>query len=70
MELYNDTNAFGMKSSNSRAIKNSNLAISWLGATFPELSNQDIQGGNAFALRAQPYALFDASVALQVFDYS
>nr|GMC98879.1 nuclear pore complex protein NUP88 [Ipomoea batatas] len=65
LELYNDANAFGLKSSNSRAIKNSNLAISWLGATFPELSHQDVQGGNAFALRAQPYALFDASVALQ-----
>ncbi|VFQ74707.1 unnamed protein product [Cuscuta campestris] len=65
LELYNDTHAFGLKSTNSRANKNSNLAVSWLEATFPEISHGDVQSGNLCALRAQPYAFFDVSIVLQ-----
>ncbi|CAH9090077.1 unnamed protein product [Cuscuta europaea] len=65
LELYNDVHAFGLKSTTSRANTNSNLAITWLEATFPELRHVDVKSGNLIALQAQPYALFDASVALQ-----
>lgn len=57
---------FGLKSANSKAVKNSNLAISWLGATFPELTRKEAHAENATVLRAQAYALFDASISLQV----
>ncbi|THG22685.1 hypothetical protein TEA_011552 [Camellia sinensis var. sinensis] len=46
-------------------VSNSNMAISWLEATFPELTHQATGGGNLSALKAQPYALFDASISLQ-----
>ncbi|XP_010558079.1 PREDICTED: nuclear pore complex protein NUP88 isoform X2 [Tarenaya hassleriana] len=65
MELYSDANLFGPKSSNSIAVNNSNLAISWLEATFPDLSEQETKGENISVMKAQPYALFDASLALQ-----
>ncbi|KAL3341844.1 hypothetical protein AABB24_026057 [Solanum stoloniferum] len=65
LELYSDAHIFGLKSANSKAVKNSNLAISWLGATFPELTRKEVHAENAAVLRAQPYALFDASVSLQ-----
>ncbi|KAL2541732.1 Nuclear pore complex protein [Abeliophyllum distichum] len=65
LEIYNDAHTFGMNSSNSKAVNNSNLAISWLEATFPELARQAGEGGNLFAIKAQPYVLFDASVSLQ-----
>ena len=42
------------------------MAISWLEATFPELANQEAEGGDLSMLRAHPYALFDASISLQV----
>lgn len=67
LEIYNDAHTFGMKSSNSKAVSNSNLAISWLEATFPGLAHQAGEGGNLFAIKAQPYVLFDASISLQVF---
>ncbi|KAH0654388.1 hypothetical protein KY289_032066 [Solanum tuberosum] len=65
LELYSDAHMFGLKSANSKAVKNSNLAISWLGATFPELTRKEVHAENAAVLRAQPYALFDASISLQ-----
>ena len=66
LELYSDAQMFGLKSANSKAVKNSNLAISWLGATFPELNREEVHAENAAVLRAQPYALFDSSISLQV----
>lgn len=44
---------------------NSSLAISWLEETFPNLV-QATDGGDAYVIVAQPCALFDASLALQV----
>lgn len=66
MELYNDAHTFGLKSSNSKAVSNSNMAISWLEATFPELVHQDGGGGQLHIVRAQPFVHMDASVSLQV----
>lgn len=65
LEIYSDAHTFGLKSANSIAVSNSNLAISWLEATFHELANQEAEGGDLSMLRAHPYALFDASVSLQ-----
>lgn len=42
------------------------MAISWLEATFPELAQQEAEGGNPATVKAHPYALFDASLSLQV----
>ncbi|KAJ4979170.1 hypothetical protein NE237_009950 [Protea cynaroides] len=64
-EIYNDAQTFGLKSSNSRAVCNSSIAIAWLEATFPELAQQDMEGGKILALKAHPYAQFDASLSLQ-----
>ncbi|XP_030932628.1 nuclear pore complex protein NUP88 [Quercus lobata] len=66
LEIYSDAHTFGLKSANSTAVSNSNLAISWLEATFPELANPEAEGGDLSMLRAHPYALFDASISLQV----
>lgn len=66
LELYSDAHMFGLKSTNSKAVKKSNLAISWLEATFPELTRKEVHAETAAVLRAQPYALFDASISLQV----
>ena len=66
LDIYSDAQTFGLKSANPRAVTNSNLAISWLEATFPELHHQAAGGGNLSALKSQPYALFDASISLQV----
>ncbi|KAL0452738.1 UNVERIFIED_CONTAM: Nuclear pore complex protein [Sesamum latifolium] len=65
LEMYNDAQTFGLKSSNSKAVNNSNMAISWLEATFPELVRQAGDGAQLYAVKAQPFVLFDASVALQ-----
>ncbi|KAK4480707.1 hypothetical protein RD792_013789 [Penstemon davidsonii] len=65
LEMYNDAHTFGLKSANSKAVNNSNLAISWLEATFPELVRQAGDGGNLFAVKAQPFVLFNSSVSLQ-----
>lgn len=67
MEIYSDAQTFGLKSASPKAVSNSNLAISWLETTFPELAHEVVEGGNLSALRAQPHALFDASLQLQVF---
>lgn len=66
MELYSDAHTYGLNSSNSTAVSNSNLAISWLEATFPELVHQASEGAVLSSIRARPYALFDASLSLQV----
>ncbi|KAJ7963993.1 nuclear pore complex protein NUP88 [Quillaja saponaria] len=65
LELYNDAHTFGLKSANPTAVSNSNLAISWLEATFPEFQHEVTEGGDMYKLRAHAYALFDASLVLQ-----
>lgn len=70
LEIYNDAHTFGIISANSVAASNSKLAISWLEATFPELQNQGTEGDGLSLLRAYSYALFDASLVLQVYIYS
>ncbi|KAL0359184.1 UNVERIFIED_CONTAM: Nuclear pore complex protein [Sesamum angustifolium] len=65
LEMYNDAQTFGLKSSNSKAVNNSNMAISWLEATFPELVRRAGDGAQLYAVKAQPFVLLDASVALQ-----
>ncbi|OAY38426.1 hypothetical protein MANES_10G013600v8 [Manihot esculenta] len=65
LEIYSDAHTFGLKSANQTAVSNSNLAISWLEATFPEFNNEAMDGENLLALKARPYALFDASLCLQ-----
>lgn len=67
LEIYSDAQTFGLKSSYCKAVSNSNLAISWLEATFPELARQAAEMENLPAVKAQPYALFDASISLQVY---
>lgn len=66
MEIYSDAHTFGLKSANPTAVSNSNLAISWLEATFPDLTHQASEGTDLSTMRARPYAIFDASVSLQV----
>ncbi|XP_062092505.1 nuclear pore complex protein NUP88 [Humulus lupulus] len=65
MEIYSDAHTFGLKSAYPVAVSNSNLAISWLEATFPDLTNQTSEGMDLSTLRARPFALFDASLSLQ-----
>ncbi|KAL5568557.1 hypothetical protein UlMin_025132 [Ulmus minor] len=65
IELHSDVHTFGLKSANSAAVSNSNLAISWLEATFPELAHQASAGADLSAIKAHPFALFDASLSLQ-----
>lgn len=65
MEIYNDA-MYGVKSSNAIAVSNSSLAIEWLEATFPELTEQGTRGENILVVKAHPYALLDSSLALQV----
>lgn len=66
LEIHTDAYTFGLQSANSTAISNSNAAISWLEATFPEFAYSESEGGDLSMLRARPYALFDASLSLQV----
>ncbi|XWS65854.1 hypothetical protein CRYUN_Cryun05aG0149700 [Craigia yunnanensis] len=65
LEMYTDARTFGLKSANSAAVNNSNLAISWLEATFPEIAQQATDGENPSTLKAHSHALFDASFAPQ-----
>ncbi|KAF2319079.1 hypothetical protein GH714_013137 [Hevea brasiliensis] len=65
LEIYRDAHTFGLKSVNQTAVSNSNLAISWLEATFPELDTGAMEEENLLALKARPYVLFDASLCLQ-----
>ncbi|XP_061985965.1 nuclear pore complex protein NUP88-like isoform X2 [Populus nigra] len=64
LEIYSDAETFGLKSANPVAVNNSNRAISWLEATFPELAHESKEGGLS-TLKAHPYAVFDASLCLQ-----
>ncbi|KAG6765438.1 hypothetical protein POTOM_029480 [Populus tomentosa] len=64
LEIYSDAETFGLKSANPVAVNNSNRAISWLEATFPELAH-DTKEGELSTLKAHPYAVFDASLCLQ-----
>nr|XP_034923775.1 nuclear pore complex protein NUP88-like isoform X2 [Populus alba] len=64
LEIYSDAETFGLKSANPVAVNNSNRAISWLEATFPELAHDTKEGGLS-TLKAHPYAVFDASLCLQ-----
>nr|XP_027104338.1 nuclear pore complex protein NUP88-like [Coffea arabica] len=64
-EIYVDAKTFGLNSTNSKAVSNINMAISWLEAIFPELSQQSAEGGDSFALKARPYAFIDSSIVLQ-----
>ncbi|CAF1790231.1 hypothetical protein HID58_089768 [Brassica napus] len=65
MEIYNDANLYGVKSPNSVAVSNSSLAIDWLEAVFPDLTEQGTRADNIVVVKAHPYALLDASLALQ-----
>lgn len=64
LEVYNDAHTFGLKSADPKAVNNSNMAISWLEATFPELVRQT-GDGQLYIVRAQPFVLLDASISLQ-----
>lgn len=70
LEIYNDARTFGLRSSYSKAVSNSNLAISWLEATFPELVRETEEVESIPAVKAEPYAIFDSSTSLQVFTCS
>ncbi|KAL6651343.1 hypothetical protein ACP70R_010268 [Stipagrostis hirtigluma subsp. patula] len=63
-EIYEDVNAFGLKSSNPNVVTNSHLAIAWLEATFPDLLHQSANT-NILMSRAHPYAPVDDSLTLQ-----
>ncbi|KAK4783147.1 hypothetical protein SAY86_007521 [Trapa natans] len=63
-EIYLNAQMCRLKSVNPITIRNSNLAISWLESTFPELSDEVERGKLAF-IRACHNALFDASLSLQ-----
>jgi nuclear pore complex protein Nup88 len=65
LELYGDAQTFGLKSGSQEAVSNSNMSISWLEATFPELTHQSTDILSSSVIRAQPHALFDASLQLQ-----
>ncbi|KAJ0102764.1 hypothetical protein Patl1_06594 [Pistacia atlantica] len=65
LEIYSDAHTFGLRSSNSSAISNSSLAISWLEATFPELAQDAVDEGDLPTLKAHPHALFNSSLSLQ-----
>ncbi|KAJ0044390.1 hypothetical protein Pint_06486 [Pistacia integerrima] len=65
LEIYSDAHTFGLRSSNSSAISNSSLAISWLEATFPELAQDPVDEGDLPTLKAHPHALFNSSLSLQ-----
>ncbi|MQL83873.1 hypothetical protein Taro_016375 [Colocasia esculenta] len=64
-EIYEDASEFRLQSSNSKAVSNCRLAINWLEATFPELTDQGKEKLNLPVLRAHSYALTDASISLQ-----
>ncbi|CAN6976495.1 unnamed protein product [Brassica oleracea var. botrytis] len=61
MEIYNDAN----KSPKSIAVSNSSQAIDWLEAVFLDLTEHGTRGDNKVVVKAHPYALLDASLALQ-----
>lgn len=66
LEIYSDAHTFGLKSAKSAAVNNSNMAISWLETTFPEVAQEATDRENLSTIKAHSHALFDASLALQV----
>lgn len=66
LEIYSDAHTFGLKSTKSAAVNNSNMAISWLEATFPEVAQEAIDREILSTIKAHSHALLDASLALQV----
>ena len=69
-EIYEDVNAFGLKSSNPNVVTNSHLAIAWLEATFPDLLHQSTDTSFLMS-KAHAYAPVDDSLTLQVwFHYA
>lgn len=68
--MYTDMKTICSKSTTSKETNSFNMAISWLEATFPELSHPAVESRNRFALKAQPYAFIDSSVSLQVPSFS
>ncbi|XP_072969396.1 nuclear pore complex protein NUP88 [Typha angustifolia] len=64
-DIYEDLNAFGLKSTSPRIISNSRMAIAWLEATFPEVADQSTEGRSVAISRAHPYSPVDASLSLQ-----
>ncbi|KAG9459171.1 hypothetical protein H6P81_003679 [Aristolochia fimbriata] len=64
-EVYKDAQALGLNSSNSQAVKNSSLAVSWLEATFPQIVDGATHGQNPLSLKALPHVQFDLSLSLQ-----
>jgi nuclear pore complex protein Nup88 len=67
-EIYEDVNAFGLKSSNPNVVTNSHLAIAWLEATFPDLLHQSTETSLLMS-KAHSYAPVDDSLTLQVCLY-
>ncbi|MBA0841689.1 hypothetical protein Goarm_004173, partial [Gossypium armourianum] len=65
LEIYSDAHTFGLKSAKSAAVNNSNMAISWLEATFLEVAQEATDRENLPTIKAHSHALFDASLALQ-----
>ncbi|KAK8334487.1 hypothetical protein V6Z12_A10G274500 [Gossypium hirsutum] len=65
LEIYSDAHTFGLKSAKSAAVNNSNMAISWLETTFPEVAQEATDRENLSTIKAHSHALFDASLALQ-----
>lgn len=63
-EIYEDVNAFGLKSSNPNVVTNSHLAIAWLEATFPDLLHQSTDTSFLMS-KAHAYAPLDDSLTLQ-----
>ncbi|XP_066345828.1 nuclear pore complex protein NUP88 isoform X2 [Miscanthus floridulus] len=63
-EIYEDVNAFGLKSSNPNVVTNSHLAIAWLEATFPDLLHQSTDTSYLMS-KAHAYAPVDDSLTLQ-----
>ncbi|ONK77958.1 uncharacterized protein A4U43_C02F12710 [Asparagus officinalis] len=64
-EIHEDVKVFGVKSPNAIVASNSNMALDWLEATFPELADESLAERNKLVLRAHPYAPLDASLVLQ-----
>ncbi|CAD6262137.1 unnamed protein product [Miscanthus lutarioriparius] len=63
-EIYEDVNAFGLKSSNPNVVTNSHLAIAWLEATFPDLLHQSTDTSFLMS-KGHAYAPVDDSLTLQ-----
>ncbi|CAN0909729.1 Nuclear pore complex protein NUP88 [Linum grandiflorum] len=65
LEIYNDASTLGLESSNPIAVGNSSRAVSWLEATFLELTSGEADNENIAAVKAHAHVLFDSSICLQ-----